>query len=88
MCGKLLRAVNEAASRHPSPEVMYCSNAIKYTLLMELPHGNSRSVDSIQVAGLSVEELPMRHGGIICERGEVFPIAEQFKSGEARPEIV
>jgi hypothetical protein len=46
----------------------------------------SRSIDSLRIAGLDVETLPRITRPIVCQKGEVFPLAKDWKNGDCQHE--
>lgn len=43
---------------------------------------NSDNIDSIRFSGVRVEVIPGIVRPIVCEKGEVFPLAKDWKTGE------
>lgn len=70
------------ATTRPKDDTLYISPEHKNELLRamdgSLTHGRA---DTLQIHGLQVETRPEFRWPIVCQKGQVFTIAEDFKSG-------
>lgn len=41
------------------------------------------SIDSLRIAGLNVEEMSCVTFPIVCEKGDIFPLAKDWKNGDS-----
>jgi hypothetical protein len=70
------------AQRSSNHDTIYCPPEVAETLKTRLDKGplHSRNIDSFSIAGLGVCELPqLKKAIIVCERGDIFPLAKDWK---------
>lgn len=76
---KLLRAIR--MKRKPQHDTLYCNEYCKKLILNTISgHGKSfRTSDNVSVAGLDVETHERFTTPITCEKGQLFPLTEDYK---------
>jgi len=68
--------------QRPEDDTLYCNAEYKLRVVDTLFDGSSSPMvraDNVQVSGLEIVTLDGVPKPIVCERGEVFPITEDFK---------
>lgn len=72
-----------AAAKQPDHDTLYCSPEHQNKLLEEAAQGTmsmySSSKENIKIAGLNVITFPQIERPIVCQKGEVFPLAADHK---------
>jgi len=66
-------------------DTLYCTKAQEAALKDEVSRGTglfSGNVDDLQFAGLTVQTLPRIDRPIVCQKGEVFTLAKDYKNGD------
>lgn len=82
---KLIRAISQ--EREQQHDTLYCTSDVKKELKRKMSAGigHSGMVENVQIHGLRVREIPSPSDGrsvaIVCQHGEVFPLAEDYKQG-------
>ncbi len=80
---KVIKAI--AKARDVEDDTLYCTHDVKSMLKQKMSAGigNTRMVKNIKIHGLTVQEIPNPSNGrsvaIVCEEGEVFPLARDYK---------
>lgn len=69
--------------RESHHDTIYCNKAQADALKREVnsPGLLSSNIDSLRIFGLDVEVLPIQKP-IICQKGDVFDLAKEYKNGE------
>lgn len=75
---KLVRAIR--ANQKQNHDTLYCAPAYKRALLTATL-GSTGRADNLQISGLQVVEHNDFERPIVCEKGDVFPLAKDFKQG-------
>lgn len=75
-------------NRKSHHDTIYVTEAQFKRLKKHAPVGglHTSSIDSLRIAGLDVESLPRTIRPIVCQRGEVFPLAKDWKNGDCQHE--
>lgn len=70
----------------PRHDVIYCNTVhemiLKEWVVMKRSPGgiSSRSIDNIRILGLPVQVLPEIERVIVCQKGEVFDLAKDYRN--------
>jgi hypothetical protein len=65
-------------------DTLYCTKAQESALKSEIstPGLFSQNVDNLRFMGLDVQVLPRIDRPIVCQKGEVFTLAKDYKNGD------
>lgn len=81
---EIITAIRE--EKEPHHDIVYCTSDVKSALKRNLSRGivsSSSMFDAVRIDGLHVQEIPRPISGrsvaIVCEHGEVFPLAGHYK---------
>lgn len=70
-----------ASTKQPHHDTLYCAPSHAEKLVRGLSEGVVFSTTHIQmVAGLEIIEIPRLDRIVVCQKGEVFPLAEDWKN--------
>jgi hypothetical protein len=72
-------------SRQSHHDTLYVTKRQHRRLKQHVSVGGLRSgsIDSLRIAGLDVEARPVITRPIVCQKGEVFPLAKDWKNDES-----
>jgi len=75
---------NIKQSRESHHDTIYCTKEQERGLKRESTAGGilANNVDNLQFRGLDVQSLPQLSAAIICQKGEVFPLAKDYKNND------
>lgn len=79
---QLISSIEDERKSHH--DTIYCNTKQERTLKLasSVPPSNLSNIDNVRVLGLDVQTLPRIKHPIVCKKGEVFPLAKDFKNGE------
>lgn len=67
-------------NRGAHDDTLYCNNFCKKQILDTInSSGSFRTSDSVQVEGLEVETHEVFTVPVSCKKGDIFPLAEDYK---------
>lgn len=70
-------------------DTLYCNESVKKSLVGTISgSGRGLRADNLRISGLEVITHERFTQPIVCERGEVFDLAEDYKYGDAEPEDI
>jgi len=69
----------------PNHDTIYCNNTCKAKLLSTIEGSKNVRADNLQISGLEVVVNSHFVFPIVCERGDIFDLTEDYKHGEAEP---
>jgi hypothetical protein len=68
-------------------DTVYCNESHSRKLeRYAAPSGlHPSTIDNLRIFDLSIEEIPVGRHPIVCRKGEVFPLAKDFKNESYEP---
>ena len=83
MSGNIVQKIRKVQKqRH---DTLYCDDNTKAQILNSISGNGLRRADNLRISGLEVITHERFDFPIVCEKGEVFTLAKDFKCGHAEP---
>ena len=77
------------ANQKPHHDTLYCNGRHKDALVSTISGtGGGLRADNLRISGLEVVTHERFDYPIVCERGEVFDLVEDYKYGDAEPKDI
>lgn len=73
------------ANQKPHHDTLYCNDTHKKRLVSTISGSGSLRADNLRISGLEVVTHERFKYPIVCQRGEVFDLTEDYKYGDAEP---
>lgn len=87
MNNKLVQRIRQAQKQ--KHDTLYCAPNTKKKLISTISgSGSGLRADNLRISGLEVVTHERFKQPIVCERGEVFDLTEDYKYGDAEPEDI